>query len=281
MKKFPGVKLLQLKDEQINSFKKKAVDTGINTATGDLIVTTDADCLPGTDWLNTIVSFKETNGAKFIVAPVTINNGSPLVEVFQSMDFMILQGITGASVYKKIHAMCNGANLAYDRSLYFDVDGFNGIDHIASGDDMLLMGKVKEKYPGSIQYVKSKDAIVSTQPMGTWTDFIRQRIRWASKSAYYNDRKITAVLLLVYLFNLSFVVLFFVSLFWPVYWFWLVGLVVIKTLVELPLLYSVASFFGKQKLIKYFFFLQPLHIVYTVGADFWDNLVATPGKAEG
>ncbi len=58
------------------------------------------------------------------------------------MDFMVLQGITGASVYKKIHSMCNGANLAYERKLFYEVDGFTGIDHIASGDDMLLMHKI-------------------------------------------------------------------------------------------------------------------------------------------
>ena len=115
LKEFPPVKLLQLKDDAINSYKKKAIETGINAATGELIVTTDADCLPSKEWLQTIAAFKETKKCVFIVAPVVFDCNSSPVQVFQAMDFMVLQGITGASVYKKIHSMCNGANLAYEK----------------------------------------------------------------------------------------------------------------------------------------------------------------------
>ncbi len=77
---------------------------------------------------------------------------------------MTLQGITGASVYKKVHNMCNGANLAYEKKRFYEVNGFEGIDNIASGDDMLLMHKIENKYPGKIGYIKSANVIVQTQP---------------------------------------------------------------------------------------------------------------------
>jgi cellulose synthase/poly-beta-1,6-N-acetylglucosamine synthase-like glycosyltransferase len=261
---FPGVILLQLKDQHINSYKKKAIETGINAATGELIITTDADCIPSPGWLNAIVSFREFSKAGFIVAPVALDSGPSVVGMFQSMDFMILQGITGASVHKKIHSMCNGANLSYEKKLFNDVDGFAGIDHIASGDDMLLMHKIASTYPGTIHYLKAKDAIVHTQPMPGWRTFLNQRIRWASKATNYNDKKITGVLLLVYVFNLSFVLLLFAGFWSNKYWVLLAILWVAKTLVELPLMYSVASFFEKRHLLKYFFLFQPLHILYTV-----------------
>src|ERR1700741_4803978 len=111
------------------------------------------------------------------------------------MDFLVLQGITGASVTKKIHSMCNGANLAYEKKIFYEVNGFAGIDHIASGDDMLLMHKIAKIYPGRIGYLKSTEAIVNTQPMATWPDFFNQRIRWASKATHYNDKRIFWVLL--------------------------------------------------------------------------------------
>jgi len=41
--------------------------------------------------------------------------------------------------------MCNGANLAYEKQAFFDVNGFEGIDDVASGDDMLLMHKLFKK----------------------------------------------------------------------------------------------------------------------------------------
>ena len=168
VQQFPSVKLIKLKDENINSYKKKAIETGIEAATGDLIVTTDADCIPGINWLLTIASFKEEKQSVFIAAPVVIHCNTSVVQLFQAMDFMVLQGITTAAVYKKKMSMCNGANLAYERSVFYNVNGFTGIDHIASGDDMLLMYKIWKQYPDKVHYLKSKEAIVSTQPEKSW-----------------------------------------------------------------------------------------------------------------
>jgi poly-beta-1,6-N-acetyl-D-glucosamine synthase len=264
VRQFSSVKLVQLTEKNINSYKKKAIETGIATATGELIVTTDADCIAGPKWLSTIAAFKTENNSVFIAAPVVFDCNSSVVQLFQAMDFMILQGITGASVHKNIHSMCNGANLAYERKVFYEVNGFTGVDHIASGDDMLLMHKIWKQYPDRVRYLKSKDAIVSTQPMKTWKAFFNQRIRWASKAKSYDDKRIIAVLLLVYLFNLSFLALGIAGFFCYQYWFYLVGLWVTKTLIELPFFLSVSHFFNKQWAAKLFFFFQPLHILYTI-----------------
>ena len=183
-------------------------------ATGDLIVATDADCIVPKRWLEILAACRESTGAVFIAAPVVFNRtssnkgvGFRFLSIFQEIDFMMLQGITGASVYRNIHSMCNGANLAYEKNVFHEVKGFKGIDQIASGDDMLLMHKIALQYPGRVQYLKSREAIVQTKPMQTWKQFFNQRIRWASKATYYKDKRITAALWMVYLFNLSFLVL--------------------------------------------------------------------------
>ncbi len=261
---FPSVKLIQLNEDNINSYKKKAIETGIAAATGELIVTTDADCLPSPGWLRLLAAFKEEKQAVFIAAPVVINCNSSVVQLFQAMDFMVLQGITGAAVYKKSLSMCNGANLAYEKKVFAEVNGFTGIDNIASGDDMLLMHKIWKQYPENVHYLKSKEAIVSTQPMKTWKDFFNQRIRWASKAKKYDDKRILPVLLLVYLFNLSFLVLAVSSFFSYHYWIYFLGLWIAKTIVELPFFIALSVFFNKQWAIKLFFFFQPLHILYTI-----------------
>jgi len=181
---------------------------------------------------------------------------------------MTLQGITGASVYRKMHNMCNGANLAYEKKAFVAVDGFRGIDHIASGDDMLLMQKIYDRFPERIQFLKSADVIVSTMPMGDLRSFLNQRIRWASKAAKYDDKRILPVLLIVYLFNLCFLALFMAG-FWNYnYWLYFLAAWVLKTLVEFPLFWSVANFFNKRWAIKFFFFFQPLHIIYTIISGF-------------
>lgn len=264
VKQFPAVKLVSLTEDRLNSYKKKAIEKGIEASTGQLIVTTDADCIPPTQWLALLAFFYEERQAIFIAAPVVLNCNNSILQIFQTMDFMVLQGITGAAVSKNALSMCNGANLAYERNAFLKVGGFEGVDHIASGDDMLLMHKINKAYPGKIHYLKSKDAIVSTQPMKTWKDFFNQRIRWASKATYFDDKRIFAVLLLVYLFNFSFLILAIAGFFNWCYWAWLGGFWVAKTIVEFPFFISVSRFFDHSWANKMFFLFQPLHIFYTI-----------------
>ena len=276
VQQFPGVRLMRLKDDDINSYKKKAIEEGVAAAKNSFIVTTDADCIPSPHWLSTIASFKQENDPVFIAAPVYLtSNPSPQVErganllsIFQTLDFLVLQGITAVSVQKKFFSMCNGANLGYDKETFYEVKGFDAIDKIASGDDMLLMQKINKKFPQRVQYLKSKQAIVSTEPTSSWKKFFNQRLRWASKARYYNDPKIFFVELLVYLFNLSFLALLIASAWDHRFLFWLLALWFAKTIIEFPFVYSVASWFNQGSLLKWFFFLQPLHITYTILVGF-------------
>ena len=247
-----------------NSYKKKAIEAGINNAEGNLIVTSDADCIFNNSWLQVIADFYETSQAKFIAAPVKINCNNSLLAIFQTLDFITLQGITAASVFKKFHSMCNGANLAYEKKIFFEVDGFKNIDNIPSGDDMLLMHKIYKKYPEGVFFLKNKIAIVTTQAEASWKNFFNQRIRWASKADMYDDKRIFWVLLLVYYFNLLFLVLCIAS-FWNIQYIILaVALLALKVIIEFPFARSVAKFFDQQYLMIYFLFLQPLHILYII-----------------
>lgn len=263
-KKFEFVKIIRLQFDNINSYKKKAIETGIAAAGGELIVTTDADCVVPENWLITIATLKEETKALFIAAPVVIENDASVVQTFQALDFMVLQGITAASVQKRIHNMCNGANLAYERKIFYDVNGFTGIDHIASGDDMLLMQKISQRVPAGVAYLLSKDAIVITRAAKTWKEFFRQRIRWASKATNYNDIKIFGALFLVYFFNCSLLALF-IACFWNAkLWLGFAAVLLAKIVIELIFIYPVAKFYHKQDLLKWFPLFQPLHIIYTI-----------------
>ena len=264
--KFEKVILVRLEEDNINSYKKKAIETGVHLASGEIIVTTDADCIPGPKWLQTIATFHDDKNAAFIAAPVQYSIDSSMFQIFQSLDFMMMQGITGASVHNRKHSICNGANLAYEKNAFYEVGGFSGIDAIASGDDMLLMQKIRKRYPDRIHYLKSRDAIVSTTASRTWKEFFHQRVRWASKATVYDDKSIFAVLLIVYLFNLSFLLLFILAFWHSTYWVILFALIVVKYFFELPLLLSVSSFFEQKSILKYFFILQPLHILYIIVA---------------
>ncbi len=273
-----NVTLLSLKNfitaDETQSYKKKSIEIAIQEAKGELIVTTDADCIAPANWLQTVAAFYEEKQPQFIAMTVLITPVKSFIEVFQSLDFLTLQGITGASVHKKFHSMCNGANLAYTKKAFEAVNGFAGIDTIASGDDMLLMHKIYKLYPQNVLFLKSKEVIVKTQPVHSVAAFFNQRIRWASKADKYDDKRIFAVLLVVYFFNVVMLLMPLASFFknshiqianyqLSIINFWLL-LLFVKTLIELYFLLPVAKFFGVQKLLWWFMPMQPFHILYTV-----------------
>ncbi|HZF65020.1 MAG TPA: glycosyltransferase [Chitinophagaceae bacterium] len=250
--------------EEHKSSKKICLEAGIKAATGDLIVVTDADCVVPEHWLRYIAGFQQQRNAVFIAAPVKLKTYTRLLSIFQSLDFITLQGITAASVRANFHSMCNGANLAYLKTAFFEVNGFAGIDKIASGDDMLLMYKIWSKHPDRVHYLKTRRAIVETTPMETWKSFFYQRVRWSSKATYYQDRRVSAVLLFVYLLNFLFFVLLVVAFCWPGGWTMLMIYLVGKVVIELPFVYIISRFYGEEKWMIFFPFLQPLHITYVV-----------------
>ena len=272
-----NIKLITLQDHvtsPLNSYKKKAIEIAMAQATGTLVVTTDADCYLPARWLETIAVFYEEKKPAFIAGPVTIDCGWKFIEIFQSLDFMTLQGITAAVVHKKQMTMCNGANMAYEREAFYAAGGFAGIDNIASGDDMLLMHKIYKLYPERVMFLKSKEAIVKTMPVRTVKEFFQQRIRWASKADKYDDKRILPVLVLVYIFNCLMLALPLIAVFnnaqysifnaqCSIFKLWLL-LLILKIAAELFFLFPVATFFGKKNMLCFFPLMQPFHIMYTV-----------------
>jgi cellulose synthase/poly-beta-1,6-N-acetylglucosamine synthase-like glycosyltransferase len=265
---FKGVRYMDLSlytgNEILNSYKKKAIETAIKHSTGELIVTTDADCRMNRYWLLSIVSYYEKTNSKLIAAPVDFTNDGSWFQTFQSIDFMSMQGITGAVASTHSATMCNGANLAYTRQAFDTVNGFKGIDDIASGDDMLLMYKIEQRFPRKTNYIKCKEAIAKTEPMDKPASFINQRIRWASKASHFKDKRITLALGLVYIYNLSFVVLLLLSLYNPYFVTLFLSSLLAKIGLELALAYPVSQFFNKEKELLKFPLLQFLHIPYII-----------------
>jgi glycosyltransferase involved in cell wall biosynthesis len=259
-----NIKIIQPGVHHSVSSKKKAIETGVQQATGKLIVATDSDCIVPPGWLVTISNFYADKEAQFIAAPVKFVHNGSFLQTFQAIDFLVLQGITAASVSLNFHNMCNGANLAYTKQAFVEAGGFQGIEKVASGDDMLLMHKIWKRYPGKVFYLKSKTAVVQTAPMLTWAAFFSQRIRWASKTVHYDDRRVFLVLLFIYVFNVLFIVLLLAGFFNPLYWLAALIYWIVKAGAEVPFVYAVARFYKEKKLLRSFFFFQPVHIFYTV-----------------
>lgn len=260
-----GVKLIKLNEsEKLNSYKKKAITEAINTSQGELIITTDADCRMSASWLKTIAAYYESGDYNMISSPVTYFEEKNWFEEIQTLEFLFLIGLGAAGIGNKMPATCNGANLAYRKDVFVKLNGFKGIDDLASGDDELFLHKVASAYPGTIGFCKSTEAIVYTHAKENLSEFIQQRKRWASKSTRYKNKGVVFLGLAVWLFNLSFIVNLISGFADPIFWEIVLLSLVLKMAIETIFLYTVCSFAGRRRLLLYEPLSTVVHIFYLV-----------------
>lgn len=148
-----------------------------------------------------------------VCGPVSYETDDSFLKNFQELDGLSLQTVSVGSFGLNNPIMSNGANLAYTKSAFLKVNGFAGNDHIASGDDIFLMEKMKNTFPGKVHFLKSEEAIIFTKPQKNWKSVINQRVRWASKTS--KQKSITSFILgiLVFLVNMSILVVPFLMIF--------------------------------------------------------------------
>jgi cellulose synthase/poly-beta-1,6-N-acetylglucosamine synthase-like glycosyltransferase len=169
-----------------------------------------------------------------------------------------------ASIGNRKPSTCNGANLAYRRDVFHELKGFQGIDDLASGDDELFLHKVAAKYPEGIGFCKSSLAVVKTDAKPNLKEFIRQRKRWASKSTRYKDKRIVALGVSVWVFNVLMFLHAILGFFNPTFWGILAVLIALKFVSEYIFLYKITAFAGRGELLKHLPLLTLIHIIYMI-----------------
>jgi cellulose synthase/poly-beta-1,6-N-acetylglucosamine synthase-like glycosyltransferase len=267
-----GVRLLQLKDEAaLNSYKKRAITEAIKLSTGDFLVATDADCRMGTQWLSSVVDYYQSNDLVMISSPVTYFEEKSLFELMQTLEFGYLIGIGAAFIGNSRASTCNGANFAYRKDIFYEVGGFKGIDDLASGDDELLLQKVAERYPNRIGFLKKREAIVYTDAKPNLKEFMQQRRRWASKSVKYKDKRVVAVAVGIWLFNLSLLINGLLSFYDIAFFKLLLVQFALKYLFEITFLIPIMAFFKRKNLVWLLSIISPIHVIYFVYVGIMGN----------
>lgn len=236
-----------------NSPKKDAISLGISKAKYKWIITTDADCVVPINWLHVFHSFIIKKQPLLIAAPVGLLNHKSVIGKYQIFDLLSLQTVTMGSFGMNNPLLCNGANLCYKKEIFQRVNGYEGNNHIASGDDIFLLEKVKIKYPNKVYFLKSKEAIVITKTEDHWQKILSQRIRWASKTSKQNNWGSKLIGLVVFLANLLVimgVILSFLDTNYLQYFlvFWM-----LKLIVDFLFIIPKASFFRNK--ISFFQFI--------------------------
>jgi len=246
--------------------KKAALQAGIQAAASNWIATLDADCRVSKDWLSSIDS--ATSGAVAVAGPVQLVHDNSLLQRWQSLDFMGMMVITGASLQKANFAMGNGANLAFSKAAFQEVGGYTSPKGkaLASGDDMVLLGKLRQRFPGQIAFAKTPHAIVHTSASSSFGAFASQRLRWSAKTGLNLQVGLTLVLAWTWAFHLGLLLGIFCAAVGWLNWSVLAVGWVVKLSVDYLVLRAGTRFFGAHKLLDIFYPIASLlHAVYVAG----------------
>ena len=261
----PLRKLILLAADAGSQGKKSAVSKAMDYAAGEWIVTTDADCTMDKQWLSALMQDAGDPGLQMLLAPVVYSQEKSVFGQLQELEFMSLIASSAGAAGLGMPVMCNGANLAYRKNIFSQLNGYAHDQQFASGDDMFLMMKIR-KACGSraIRFVKSPLAIVTTKAAVTFSDFANQRLRWVSKSKGYRDAGVLMTALIVYTFSLC----AFISLL-----AWAAGLIgpwfpltlfAVKILTDLPLMMAYSRFANRRGLMLWYVPMQFIYLFYVV-----------------
>ena len=254
-----------------NSPKKDAIVTAMNQVTTDWIITTDADCKVDKNWLLTLDNYIQNLDVSMIAGAVTYNCNNTFLHQFQQLDMASLQGATIGSFGINNGFMCNGANLGYTKSLFTALNGFDGNDGIASGDDVFLLQKAIAYAPKKVHYLKAESTIVSTKPVDNWTALFHQRVRWASKTSSYQSTFGKTLAIIVFGGNICWILtLVFGFINWDKA-FYLLFFLVLKIIVDAVLILQSNHFLNKNR-VSYLLLGSILYPFFSVSVALYSLL---------
>ena len=249
--------------------KKYAVKTGVYLSENELIVTLDADSFPGENWLLTIVQFYENTPSDLIICPVRMTSDGSFLQDFQQFEFTSLVGSGAGAAGAGMPIFCNGANLAFRKEAWLASEHELNFDE-PSGDDIYLLQSIKRRN-GAIRFLKSTDAMVSTNPPQNLKSYLRQRKRWASKLSAYKDRHFGTTGLIVFLSSFSIVLLFLISPFKPLFLSVLFLVYLLKWIVAFSFFQACRTFYSlKHVIVKSLIFsiIYPFYVVIAASNTF-------------
>lgn len=230
--------------------KANAIDTAIKMCKGDVIVSTDADCIVRPDWLSEISSYYDEKTG-MVCGFTCIMTGESWFYKLQNLDWMYLLSLASSSSGLNMILSCIGNNLSFTKSSYLEVGGYESINFSVT-EDLALMRKINSSKKFIIKFPLSKNALVNTLPCINLKELFSQKRRWFRGGTGINFLGyITGVEL--YSMNLILVAgLFFLNI-----KFFLV-IIFIKTLSELMLMIFTLNRFKMTDLLVYY----PFYMLY-------------------
>lgn len=243
--------------------KKKGIEWAVSIAKAHWVVLTDADCTFGSDWLKVIYEEIGNGQTDVICGPVMFYDSSSFFSKLILLDQMAMMALTKWTVQQRIPVLANGANLTFNKDKFLATTPYNQNRHVYSGDDVFLLQSFLSNGNKAI-YLQDQDAVVSTHSPASFSEFIHQRIRWASKSVTYKNRGLIIGLASIYFLNLLMLVMAISSVWLATLRLPLLGLFLVKTILDTTIILPQAHFFKKKRYLWLIPIAECFHICYVV-----------------
>ncbi len=259
-RRLPHVHCVSVARQLCDCPKKNALWHGIKRARGEILFTTDADCRPGPRWIaSTVGHFGPQVGMVIGHAPLLQNEKA--LSGLLSLQALIVSALAAGSAGMGFPLTCSGRNLAYRRSAFDEVRGFDDVGHIIGGDDVLLMRQFTQKSAWKIRFNADEDAFV---PSASHADnLIDRQVRYQSKTIHCG---IPTLILACAMYIFHVILATLPILFWiHAELFYAIGLcLAMKMTADAIFLLFAAIRFKSSKLLVWFPILELLLIPYIV-----------------
>ncbi len=183
---FP-VKILHLDENPGPNFKQKALEYGIELASGDYLLFTDADCTMSPAWVATMAALLGDERTALAIGPVYKRiDGNGFFRLFQAFDhavrYMYLTGGAGLGV------PCGGFgnNLIIRRTALNTIGGYAAVPYSLT-EDAALISCIRSRKEFHIRAGTTESSRVVTTPVPCWRDLVNQGLRWNNGGLFAPD----------------------------------------------------------------------------------------------
>lgn len=160
--------------------KPHAVEQGIDAATGEIILTTDADCTVGPGWVKSMVVHC-TPETPFVAGPVVYEHEDLFLPRLQALELLGLVAYGAGTLGLGMPTFCNSANVAYHRDV---IPGSDASPNGAAQDELLLQ-HVAYATDREVTFTPDVDAVVTSQPAPSFVTYLQQQARWSQMGLRY------------------------------------------------------------------------------------------------
>lgn len=168
--------------------KRTAVADVMPLIQTDAVLQTDADCAPSASWSGQALRVLAQGHGDLAILPVRFRSerlSSFWLSVVNT-EFAAVMAVTCGMARMGRPVMCNGANLAYRKSLWSEAAPALAAQPHAGGDDMFLLDYAVT-HGKRMVYNDAPAVWVETEAPDTWAGFFAQRRRWAAKWTAYRS----------------------------------------------------------------------------------------------